>query len=253
MSKLFENKVVLITGGSSGIGKATALAFAKEGARLVIAARRETEGEMTVSEIKQIGGEAFFVKTDVSITTDVEKLVSKCIDVYGQLDCAVNNAGVEGKGFVPAAEYSEDEWDTVMNINLKGMWLCMKYQIPHLLKTKGTIVNMSSVAGVRGGPVGVAYHASKHGALGLTKSAALEYADKGIRINAVCPAVIVTDMADRLFFQDDSVNNMVKNMHPMGRYGTSEEVAKTVLWLSSDQSSYLTGHSLPVDGGFLAK
>src|SRR5210317_785575 len=206
MSALFDLKVVLVTGGNSGIGQATALAFAKEGAKVMMAARRVAEGKETVAMIKETGGEANFVQTDVTKTTEVEALIAACVTNYGGLDYAVNNAGIEGTPFTLAAEYEEEIWDKVIDINLKGVWLCMKYEIPEMLKHgQGAIVNISSVAGLKGGRMGVAYHAAKHGVVGLTKAAAHEYAARGIRINAVCPAVVETTMADRAFFHDKDI------------------------------------------------
>jgi NAD(P)-dependent dehydrogenase (short-subunit alcohol dehydrogenase family) len=247
----FESKVVLITGGNSGIGQATALAFAKKGAKVIVAARRVSEGKATVEMIKETGGEAQFVQTDVTKANEVEALIAACITNYGGLDYAVNNAGIGGTAFTPAAEYEEEIWDNVIDINLKGVWLCMKYEIPEMLRRgQGAIVNMSSVAGLRGGEIGVAYHASKHGVIGLTKAAAIEYAAQGVRINAVCPAVIKTPMTDPLF-HDKDMTAQVTAKHPMGRVGRPEEVASTVLWLCSEDASFVTGHAHPVDGGFL--
>jgi NAD(P)-dependent dehydrogenase (short-subunit alcohol dehydrogenase family) len=248
----FESKIVLVTGGNSGIGRATGLAFAKEGAKVMVAARRVSEGKETVAMIKEKGGEAHFVQTDVTKATEVEALIAACVNNYGGLDYAVNNAGIEGTPFTPAAEYEEEIWDKVIDINLKSVWLCMKYEIPEMLKRgKGAIVNISSVAGLKGGRMGVAYHASKHGVIGLTKTAALEYAAQGVRINAVCPAVVETAMADRTFFYDKDITARTLAMHPMGRFGRPEEVASTVLWLCSESASFVTGHTHAVDGGFL--
>ena len=252
MTRQFESKVALVTGGNAGIGRATAIAFANEGARVVVAARRVAEGEETVSLIRDAGGEAHFVKTDVTDKGDIEAMVAACISEYGGLDYAVNNAGIEGTPFVPAADYDEEAWDTVMDINLKGVWLSMKHEIPAMLKRGGgSIINMSSVAGLKGGRLGVAYYASKHGVIGLTKAAASEYAAQGIRINAVCPAVIKTAMVERAFLHDEQLAQRLTAMHPIGRIGEPEEVATVVMWLCSDGASFVTGHAHTVDGGFL--
>ena len=207
-----------------------------------------------VQEIKEAGGEAIFVQTDVSKAAQVQTLIEKTVEEYGRLDCAFNNAGIEGPHFVPLTDYSEEDWDQLMDINLKGVWLCMKYAIPHMLKqSKGAIVNMSSVTGLIGGRSGAPYCASKHGVIGLTKAVALEYATQGIRVNAVCPAVIQTEMAERLFFSDPEIAKRVPGLHPMGRAGTVEEVAEVVVWLCSDAASFVTGHALPIDGGMIAQ
>ena len=254
MNGQFQGKVALVTGGNSGLGKASALAFAKEGAKVVLSARRAEEGAQVAQLIKDAGGEAFFARADMSEKADIEALIARTVEAYGRLDFAVNNAGIEGTLFVPTADYSEDTWDEVININLKGVWLCMKYEIPHILKQKGgSIVNMSSVAGLVGGPIGAAYHASKHGVIGLTKAAAVEYANQGLRVNAVAPAVIRTAMTDRGGFHTPELEPQLMALHPMGRFGTPEEVAGAVMWLCSDAASFITGHVLPIDGGFLAR
>ena len=252
MSSEFESKVALVTGGNSGIGRAIASSFAEQGAKVVIAARRVADGEETVSMIRDAGGEAIFVATDVSKSSDVQAMVATCISEYGQIDFAVNNAGIEGTVMVPTADYEEEAWDRVIDINLKGVFLCMKYEIPEMLKQgKGAIVNMSSVAGLVGGRVGVAYYASKHGVIGATKSAALEYATEGIRINAVCPAIIETPMVERGLINNEELAEKFRAAHPVGRFGQPEEVAAATLWLCSEGASFTTGHALPVDGGRL--
>jgi len=252
VSKSFEGKVALITGGSSGIGRATALAFADEGARVALGARRVSECKETVHLIEQAGGEALFVETDVSVPEQVQALVTATVGRWQRLDFAVNNAGIEGTPFVKVADYSIDVWDQVIDINLKGVFLSMKYEVPELLKQPGSaIVNVSSVAGLIGGPGGSAYYASKHGVIGLTKAVAMEYAAVGLRVNAVCPAVIRTEMSERFFKSLES--SAVDALHPMNRTGTPEEAADAILWLCSPQSSFVTGISLPVDGGVTAR
>lgn len=246
-------KVVLITGGSSGIGRAAAVEFARHGARVVVAARRRAEGEETLKLVEAAGSEGIFVPVDVRHSAEIGKAVEACIEAYGGLDYAFNNAGIEGTGFVKTADYDEETFREVIDVNLTGVFLSMKHEIPALLaRGGGAIVNMSSVAGLVGGVVGAAYHASKHGVVGLTKTAALDYAKDGIRINAVCPAVVTTDMAERLFYEDPKVAKQIVGMHPMGRVGTVDEVAKAVVWLCSSQASFITGETLRIDGGMLA-
>ena len=248
-----STKVALITGGSSGIGRAAAVAFAKTGARVVVAARRRTEGEATLRLVEAAGSEGIFVPADVRHAAEVRAMVQACVEAYGGLDYAFNNAGIEGSAFVRTADYDEETFRQVIDVNLTGVFLSMKYEIPALLaRGGGGIVNMSSVAGLIGGVVGAAYHASKHGVIGLTKTAALDYAKDGIRVNAVCPAVITTDMASRLFLKDPEVAKEIVAMHPMGRVGTVDEVANAVVWLCSDQSGFITGETLRIDGGMLA-
>ena len=251
--KEFEGKVALVTGGGSGIGRATALAFAREGAKVVIADRNLQRGEETASMIRDAGGTASFRRTDVSVAADIEALVDFTKTTYDQLDLAFNNAGIEGD-VKPIADQTEVNFDAVMNINVKGVWLSMKYEIPQMLRQGGgAIVNSSSVAGVVGFPgIGI-YAASKHAVIGLTKTAALEYSGQGIRINAVNPAAIDTEMIDRLADGMNTKKSDLALLHPMGRIGLVEEVAEAVLWLCSSKASFVTGHSLMVDGGFTAR
>jgi NAD(P)-dependent dehydrogenase (short-subunit alcohol dehydrogenase family) len=251
MSKMFNGEVALITGASSGIGRATAIAFAEEGARVVVSGRNREELAKTVNMISADGGIAIAVKADVSQTADVQAMVAKTVEYFGALHFAVNNAGISGDVFVPTVSYSETTWDNVIGINLKGVFLCMKYELPHLIDTKGAIVNMASTSGLAAGPIGCAYIASKHGVVGLTKAAAIEYADKGVRINAIAPAVIRTELTERGGINDPAIEAMMAAKHPMGRIGRPEEVASAALWLCSKAASFTTGHTLAVDGGWL--
>jgi NAD(P)-dependent dehydrogenase (short-subunit alcohol dehydrogenase family) len=251
--KEFDGKVALVTGGGSGIGRATAIAFAREGAKVVIGNRNVQRGEETVSMIRDAGGTASFKRTDVLVAADIEALVDYAVKTYDRLDIAFNNAGIEGDPG-PLAEQTEANFDAVMAINVKGVWLSMKYEILRMLEQAGgAIVNCSSVAGVIGFPgIGI-YAASKHAVIGLTKVAALEYSAQGIRINAVNPAVIDTEMVDRLADGMNMKKDDLTVFHPIGRIGRVEEVAEAVLWLCSGKASFVTGHSLIVDGGFTAR
>ena len=254
MTLWFEGKVALVTGGASGIGRATAQLFARERAKVLVADVDIQGGEETVHVIKEAGGEAIFVKTDVSIPTDVEALVDKAVATYGRLDCAHNNAGIEREYTFPDLRHAEKTWDQVIDINLKGMWLSMKYEVVQMLKQgEGTIVNTSSIAGIVAVAERPAYVASKHGVIGLTKSIALEYATKGIRVNAVCPGFIDTPLMDRIYDKHPDLVGVAAEAVPIGRAGTPEEVAEAVVWLCSDRASFVTGHTMAVDGGYLAK
>ena len=250
MSSLFHGEVALVTGGTSGIGRATAIAFSRYGARVVVAGRRKEEGAETVRLIESAGGTAMSIPTDVSDSQAVESLIAQTIDRYGSLNFAFNNAGIEGSISLPITKYSEATWDEVIDTNLKGVFLSMKHELPHIVESKGAIVNMASVAGLVGGRLGAAYYASKHGVIGLTKAAAMEFANKGVRINAVAPGVIATPMTDRAFFHDTALTERLLGMHPMGRFGTGAEVAQAVVWLCSSAASFTTGHVVPIDGGF---
>ena len=247
-------KTALITGGSSGIGRATAIAFAKVGAKVAIAAISEAGGAETVNLIHQIDREAIFIKTDVSSAKQVRELMKKVVAVYGSIDCAVNNAGIEGVRTSTVA-YSEANWDKTIDINLKGVWLCMKYEIPYMREIGGgAIVNMASIAGLKSSLPGFsAYTASKHGLIGLTKAAAVEYGRAGIRINAVCPGFIATPMVSKDKDRLAEIENWIETAVPLARLGTPEEVAATVIWLCSPAASFITGHALVVDGGFMAR
>jgi len=252
MTAELEGKVGLVTGGTSGIGRETAVFFAKAGAKVVVAGRREAEGEETVKLIRATGGDGVFVKTDVSKAAEVDALVQGAVQTFGRLDIAFNNAGIEGV-WVPIIRQSEEDFDRTIDINLKGVWLCLKYEIKQMLKQGGggAIVNMSSVTGLVGSAGAAAYSASKHGVIALTKSAALETAKNGIRINAVCPAVLETAMGNRLFGAPP-VHKQVLSYHPIGRFGKASEIAEAVVWMCSDRASFMTGQSLIIDGGFLA-
>ena len=252
MTTELRGKVAIVTGGTSGIGRDTAVLFAKAGAKVVVAGRREAEGKETIDLIRAAGGDGLLVKTDVSRAADVLALVQKTVEKFGRLDVAFNNAGIEGS-WSPIAEQSEEDWDSTVDINLKGVWLCLKYEIQQMLKQGGggVIVNMASVAGFIGSAGAATYCASKHGVMALTKSAALETARSGIRVNVVCPAVIETPMGERLWGAPEA-KKFALGLHPIGRFGRPEEIADAVLWMCSDGASFMTGQSLVLDGGFLA-
>ena len=255
MAETLESRVALVTGASSGIGRASAIAFAREGAKVVAADVDVVGGEETVSMIKEAGGDAIFFQSDVSRTADVEAMVNNAIESYGRLDCAHNNAGIEGSIGIHTHEYREDVWDRIISINLKGVWLCMKYEILQMLKQGGgAIVNTASIAGLVGSPLaGPGYGASKHGVVGLTKTAALEYAQQGIRVNAVCPGIICTPMVERLISAIPDGETRIVEREPVGRLGTPEEIAEAVVWLCSAAASFITGHAMAVDGGYVAQ
>ncbi len=248
-----DNKIALVTGAGSGIGRATALVFAREGAKVVVSDIVVEGGEETVRQIETAGGEALFVKADVSKGADVEALITQAVETYGRLDCAFNNAGIEG-GVKPTIDCTEEEFDRTIAVNLTGVWLCMKYELQQMLSQGGgAIVNTASVAGLIGFPGLPDYVASKHGVLGLTKTAALEYAKSGIRVNAVCPGVIQTPMVERGAQLSPGFDELAVSMEPVGRFGQPAEVGEAVVWLCSDAASFVTGHPMTVDGGLVAQ
>jgi NAD(P)-dependent dehydrogenase (short-subunit alcohol dehydrogenase family) len=249
MTQQLDGKVAVITGGSSGIGKATALAFAREGAKVAIGARRESEGEAVAQEIRDAGGEAVFVKTDVTDPAQVEALVQAAVDTYGQLDIAFNNAGTEGDRLSPIVEDSEENIRRIFDVNVLGVWHSMRAQIPHLVERGGSIINNSSVAGRRGFGAFSAYVASKYAVEGLSRSVAQELAASKVRVNTVAPGPIDTALLDRATGGDPSG---FVGMVPMGRTGQPDEIAAAVVFLASDAASYVTSQSIAVDGGMLA-
>lgn len=253
MTGQLEGKVALVTGGGSGIGRSSAQAFAREGAKVVVADVVVEGGEETVRMIREAGGEAIFVEADVSKAAAVEAMVSKTVESWGRLDCALNNAGI-AEARALTADLTEEVWDRTIDINLKGVWLCMKYEILQMLEQGGgAIVNMSSVVGLVGVRHQPAYVASKHGVVGLTKAAALEYAKAGIRVNAVCPSAIRTPALEWFIGENPQVERKFIAHNPVGRLGTPEEIAAAVTWLCSDAASYITGHSMVVDGGVITQ
>ena len=254
MAGRLDGKIALITGAGSGIGRASALTFAREGAKVAVADKLVDGGQGTVRMVEAAGGTANFIEVDVSDAASVEAMVNATVETYGRIDCAYNNAGIEGQ-VAPTDSYADDMFDKVIAVNLTGVWLCMKYEIPRLLEHGGggAIVNTASGAGLIGVAGLSAYVASKHGVIGLTKTAALEYAKSGIRVNAVCPGLIQTPMVERLTADQPQLGEALVAMEPVGRTGRPEEIAESVVWLCSDAASFVTGHAMSVDGGFVAQ
>ena len=257
-----KRSVVLVTGSGSGMGRASALAFARAGAKVAVSDVDVEGGNETVEVIRKTRGEATFIEADISKSVEVEALINRVTQVYGRLDCAHNNAGIEGiQAFT--ADYPEEDWDQVMGTNLKGVWLCMKYEIRKMLESgKGAIVNTSSTLGLVGSKIGLpAYIASKHGVVGLTRAAASEYAQRGIRVNAVCPGTIQTPMYERVNqiiidgnpAERKELEEQIIKKEPSGRIGQPEEVAEAVVWICSDAASFVTGHTLVIDGGLISQ
>jgi NAD(P)-dependent dehydrogenase (short-subunit alcohol dehydrogenase family) len=248
---LLAGKIAVVTGGSSGIGRAAVLALAREGARVMVASRRTAESEETVRLAAEAGGQARFIRTDVTQREEVEALIQKTVEVWGRLDCAFNNAGITGE-MARTADCTEENWHRTLAANLTSVWLSMKYEIRQMLKQGGgVIVNNASVAGLVGMRGGPAYSASKGGVIQLTRTAALEYAKTGIRVNAVCPGYIETPLLEP--YANPDLEAFIRRIQPMGRLGTAEEVAGAVVWLCSDAASFVTGHPLVIDGGMLAQ
>lgn len=255
MAGMLEGKTALISGGARGIGRAAALLFAREGARVAVADLNGEGAKETVDLINKAGGQAISIKVEVTSPAEVGAMIARTVDAFGRLDCAFNNAGIAGDVFRPTADHSEENWDNVMNVNLKGVWLCMKYQIPEMLKHgHGAIVNNSSVYGLKPSTVGhVPYAVSKHGVVALSKTAANEYAKQGIRVNAVCPGWTHSEIVDGALEAFPELVERIKGWVPMERVAETVEVARVVLWLCSEDASYVTGQALAPDGGWLAR
>lgn len=249
----FAGKVVLVTGAASGIGRAMALAFGRAGACVIVADTSVDGGHMTAALIVEAGGKALFVKTNVTIAAEVDALVDKAVSHYGRIDCAVNGAAIEEE-YLPLAESEDDQFERIMNVNVKGVWQCMKSQLRQMLKQEGggVIVNVADAAGLVAAPNRAIYSASKHAVIGLTKTAAVEYAKSGIRVNSLCPGAVKTPMLARMLERDPGRDKKLKAAHPMGRIAEPAEVASAALWLCSEQASFVTGHQLAIDGGLTA-
>ena len=246
-----EGKVAVVTGAAMGIGRASALAFAREGASVVVADIDEAGGRETVSLVEEQGGQASFVLTDVSVKADVQAMVQHAVDTYGGLDCAHNNAGIAAP-MVPLADYPDDGWDRTIAVMLTGVYLCLKAEIPRMLERGGgAIVNTASGVGLVGYPSQAAYTASKHGVVGLTKVAALDYGSQGVRVNAICPGTARTPMVDTAIAEFPEIDEQLKQLHPIGRIGEAEEIAEAAVWLCSPAASFVLGVALPVDGGYV--
>ena len=254
MAELLTGKVALVTGSASGIGRATALAFAREGARTVVSDVDVAGGGETVGMIDSAGGEAIFVRADVTAEEEVAALLQATVAAYGQIDCAFNNAGLEREYTRPDERFTEETFQSTVDTNLRGVWLCMKYEIEQMLEQGfGAIVNSSSIAGLVGIPRQPIYVASKHAVAGMTRSAAVEYADRGIRINAVAPGLVDTPLMERIYASNPDMREEADSWQPIGRPGKPEEIAEAVVWLCSDRASYVVGHIMAVDGGFVAQ
>jgi len=253
VTQQFSGKVALVTGGASGLGRGSAIALAKEGAKIVVADVAVSEAEVTAQAITAAGGQAIFVKADITKSSEVEAMVQTTVEAFGRLDFALNNAGIDGVR-ARTADYPEEVWHQVINVNLTGVFLCMKSELALMVKQgSGVIVNMSSVAGVTGFPGHAAYTASKHGVIGLTKTAAIDYAKVGIRINAICPAYTRTPMLDKMLGQYPALETKLISRVPLRRLGTTAEIAQAAIYLFSDAAAFITGHSLVMDGGIVAE
>jgi NAD(P)-dependent dehydrogenase (short-subunit alcohol dehydrogenase family) len=250
----FSNKVILITGSATGFGKLLAETFADLGAALILSDVNTEGGAVVANKIRAAGGKVVFTKCDVSKADEVEAMVAKGIEAFGKLDICINNAGIAGNLMrTRTHEFLEDTWDNIMNINAKGVWLCMKYELPHLLANKGgVVVNISSKAGLGAVPGNVAYAASKHAVIGITKTAAIEYASKNIRVNAVCPSFADTPMVQNSIMQDPEFGQRLVMMNPMRRLGTAEEICNVIMFLCSEKASFMNGQAVAVDGGLTA-